>query len=115
MKFMFYILAAILLLLGLIFIFAGSYPIMYGRIAVGVILFVAGIAFIFASRMQPQVKEVQVTEIIELTGDISLENLTCRSCSAALKKEDISIKAGVVFIVCPYCSATYQMEEEPKW
>lgn len=114
-KIVFYIIAAVLFVFGMIFIIAGSYPLMPGRLIVGSILLLGGIALIIASRLQPQVREVKVMETFEVAGDVSLEKLTCRSCGGALRKEDISLKDGALFVVCPFCSTTYQMEEEPKW
>lgn len=115
MKIVFYIVAAVLFVFGLIFIIAGSYPLMPGRLIVGSVLLLGGIALIIASRLQPQVKEIKVTETFEVAGDVSLEKLTCRSCGGALRKENISLRDGALFVECPYCATTYQMEEEPKW
>jgi hypothetical protein len=114
-KIIFYTIAAVLFVFGLIFIIAGSYPLMPGRLIVGSILMLGGIALIIASRLQPQVREVKVTETFEVAGDVSLEKLACRSCGGALGKDNISLKDGALFVECPFCSTTYQMEEEPKW
>ena len=31
------------------------------------------------------------------------------------RKDSIEVKAGAVFVQCPYCGAGYQMEEQAKW
>jgi redox-regulated HSP33 family molecular chaperone len=41
--------------------------------------------------------------------------MTCRACGGSLAKESVTVKAGAVFVNCQYCSAAYQLEEEPKW
>jgi hypothetical protein len=114
-KIVFYIVAAALFVIGLIFIIAGSYPLMPGRLIVGSILLLGAAALIIASRLQPQVREMKVSQTFEVAGDVSLEKLTCRSCGGALGKENISLKDGALFVECPFCSTTYQMEEDPKW
>jgi uncharacterized Zn-finger protein len=32
-----------------------------------------------------------------------------------LSKENLEVKAGAIFVECPYCGASYQIEEAPKW
>jgi Zn finger protein HypA/HybF involved in hydrogenase expression len=115
MKFILYAIATVLLLLGAVFVIAGASPPMAGRIIVGCVLVIGAAALIVAARLQPQVKQVTVTEKLDITGDISLEELKCRSCGGALAKENFTAKEGAIFVRCPYCSATYQVEEAPKW
>ena len=52
---------------------------------------------------------------IDLTGDMSAQRINCESCGAELESEHISVKAGAIFVSCPYCGSDYQMVEEPKW
>ena len=52
---------------------------------------------------------------IDLSGDVKLQDLTCRACGGTLGKESVIVKAGAVFVNCQYCGATYQIEEAPKW
>jgi hypothetical protein len=56
-----------------------------------------------------------VVQQIDLPGDLSLEELKCRACGAALSKDNIDVKAGAVVVTCPYCGTSYEVEEEPKW
>jgi hypothetical protein len=52
---------------------------------------------------------------VDLSGDITPEKLTCKACGAALAKESVEVRAGGIFVSCPYCHTAYQLEEEPKW
>lgn len=108
-------LAACLAILGLIFIVAGANPLLAGRIVVGSIMLAGAIALFLAARMKQEVKQIKVTERIEIGGDVSLERIKCQSCGGNIGKENVTFKDGAIFIECPYCSATYQMEESPKW
>ncbi len=113
MKYIFYGIAAVLGFLGIIFI-AGSQGIIM-RIVIGIILFAAAGGMIYLSRMQPQVTRTEVTQKVDLSGDVSLQKLTCNACGGQLTKKSLNIKAGAIFVECEYCGTTYQLEEEVKW
>ena len=53
--------------------------------------------------------------LVDLTGDVGFEQLKCQNCDGVLDKESIEVKAGTIFVNCPYCNASYQFEEAPKW
>jgi hypothetical protein len=106
-----YVLTAILGLLGLVFIIGSQGLVL--RIIVGIILLIAGGALIVLTRIKP--KQIQLTQKIDLSGDVNLETLKCNSCGAQLDKNSVTVKAGAVFVNCGYCGATYQIEEAPKW
>jgi DNA-directed RNA polymerase subunit RPC12/RpoP len=115
-----YIFAAILLLFGVLWLLSAfsaeaSSPV--GRLLVGGVLVLVGLGIIVAIRLrEPKPKqEVIVRQQIDIGGDVQLESLKCRNCGAQLDKSAISTAQGAVMVTCPYCSATYQIVEEPKW
>jgi len=111
MKLVAYPLAAVLGTLGLLFIVgAQGQPL---RVVVGVVLLAAAGALIWLALQQKS--ETTIVQKIDLSGDVKLEQLTCKSCGGTLGKESVSVRAGGVFVNCQYCGATYQIEEEPKW
>ncbi len=79
------------------------------------ILLAAAGALIWLALQKPKPSVTTVVQKIDLSGDVKLANLTCRSCGGTLSKESVAVKAGAVFVNCPYCGAAYQIEEEPKW
>ncbi len=113
MKFILYALAAMLGIFGFIFV-AGSQG-SIGRIIVGLILFAAAGALVSVSRVQPEPSQTTIVQKIDLSGEMNLAEIRCRSCNAPLSKESVKVQAGAIFVNCEYCGATYQMEEEPKW
>lgn len=113
MKLVLYILAALLGFFGFMFI-AGSQGVIL-RIIVGIIFLIAAVALIYVSRAQPQIIETRNIQQIDLSGDVNLEEIRCRSCQAPLSDKSIRVEAGAIFINCEYCGATYQFEEAPKW
>ena len=84
-------------------------------IVVGVILIVAAIAFLWLALMKPKPSETTLVQKIDLSGDVNIEQMKCRSCGGILNKDSISVRAGGIFINCPYCGSAYQLEEAPKW
>jgi hypothetical protein len=66
--------------------------------------------------MQPKPEQkVTIEQQVELTGDVDLASLACEKCNATLDKDAITVREGAILVSCPYCGATYQMVEEPKW
>jgi DNA-directed RNA polymerase subunit RPC12/RpoP len=114
-----YIVAAILLFFGVLFIWAAFSPEgEVGWILVGVISVAIGlgiIALIKFREPKPARAPQEIIQKIDLSGDIELETLKCQKCGGELQKDSISIKEGAIFISCPYCGSAYQMVEEPKW
>ena len=114
-----YIVAAILIFFGVLFIWAAFSPEgESGWILVGVISVAIGlgiIALIKFREPKPAQAPQEIIQKIDLSGDIELETLKCQKCGGELQKDSISIKEGAVFIDCPYCGSAYQMVEEPKW
>ncbi|MHB8900201.1 MAG: hypothetical protein ACYC6Y_15740 [Thermoguttaceae bacterium] len=111
MKLVAYPLAALLGLLGFVFIAGAQGQSM--RLVVGIVLWLAAGALVWLARRMPPA--TNIVQKIDLSGDVRLESLTCRSCGGTLGKKSISVAAGAVFVNCEYCNATYQIEEEPKW
>jgi uncharacterized Zn-finger protein len=115
-----YIVAGILLLFGVLYLlsaFSAETLNPGGRLLVGGVLVLLGLGIIVAIRLrEPKPKqEVVVHQQIDIGGDIDIEALKCQSCGAQLDKSAISLEEGAVMVTCPYCSATYQIVEEPKW
>ena len=115
-----YVVAAILLLFGVLYLlsaFSAQAASPGGRLLVGGLLVVIGLGIIIVVRMrEPKPKqEVTIRQEIDIGGDVEMEALKCQSCGAQLDKSAISLAEGAVVVTCPYCSATYQIVEEPKW
>ncbi len=114
-----YIIAAILIFFGVIFIWGAFSPEgQSGWILIGLIS--AGIGFVliwFASRLRAASQQAgeQVTLNIDLPANVNLDTLKCKSCGGALKMDNIKMVAGAPVVTCPYCDTTYQLIEEPKW
>jgi hypothetical protein len=126
-----YILAGILILLGLAAIFfgiifvwgsfspsgqngwllAGSISVVIGLIMVG------GGAYLIslAGRGKMGAVTQNVTLNVDLPANVNLDTLKCKSCGGSLTMDNIQIVAGAPVVNCPYCNSVYQLTEEPKW
>jgi Zn finger protein HypA/HybF involved in hydrogenase expression len=113
MKLASYIIAALLAILGFVFLTGAQGQVI--RLVIGVVLLVAAGVVIYLFRSKPQVTQNTVVQKIDLSGDVDLETMKCKVCGAPLAKDSLEIKAGAIFITCAHCGSTYQFEEEPKW
>jgi hypothetical protein len=108
-----HVLAAVVGLLGLAFL-AGNQGVVL-RIVVGAVLLVTAVVLVVAARLRPKVEQRNIVQKIDLTGDVTREELKCRNCGASLDEDSISVKEGAVFASCRFCKTTVQLEEAPKW
>ncbi len=113
-----YIAAAILIFFGVLFVWGAFSPQgSSGWILVGLVSIGLGLVLIwFAGRRRAGAEGPQeIIQRVELSGDVSLEKMTCRNCGGALSSDNIKVVAGAAIVHCPYCGTSYQLEEEPKW
>jgi len=106
-----YLVASALGLLGLVFI-AGNKGLPL-RIVVGVLMVGAAGALVWLTRAK--VPERTIVQKIDLSGDVHAEQLKCKQCGAPLDDKSVELREGAIFVKCPYCGTSYQLEEEPKW
>jgi hypothetical protein len=105
------IVSVILGLLGLLFVVGWQHQV--ARLVIGCVLIGAGILMFAMMRLRP--KETTIVQKIDLTGDISAQELKCKSCGSTLSNKSVTVKAGAIFISCEFCGTQYQLEEAPKW
>jgi alkyl hydroperoxide reductase subunit AhpF len=112
-----YIAAAILIFFGVLMIIGATDPQqgMLGWIPVGIILICIGFGLIWLAGRQAKREKTELIQRIELSGDVNLESLTCQNCGGTLSADNIKMLAGAPVVSCPYCNASYQLSEEPKW
>jgi hypothetical protein len=120
------IVSCLLIGFGVLLVIASSDPVQgdpgwlaigAGLIVVGLVIVALAVAAFVVIRIR-RTKEAQKTEIvqkIDLSGDIELEKIKCQNCGGELNKDSITVREGAVFVDCPYCGASYQIVEEPKW
>ncbi len=113
-----YIVAAILIFFGVLFIWGAFSPNgSVGWILVGIVSAAIGLGLIFfAGRKAPAAAgSDNVTLKIDLPGNVNMDTLKCKSCGGTLSAENIQMVNGAPMVTCPYCHTVYQLTEEPKW
>jgi len=109
------IVAAILIFFGVLFMWSAFTPETgVGNLVIGVISTAFGLGIAWYVNRKP-LPDQKVTYEVELSGDVNLEDLKCKNCGGALSAKNIKMVAGAPWVECPYCGATYQIEEKPKW
>jgi hypothetical protein len=95
---------------------AGWAPLGIAFMCIGTLMVIGGVVLIVnAVRKQNQESPQNVTLKVDLPGDTKISQMKCQSCGGAITSDDIKIMAGAPVVTCPYCQATYQLTEEPKW
>ena len=91
-------------------------PFGIGFACVGLIFFAGGGGLIWLG-MRGQKTEVvqQVTMQVDLPGETKVSQMKCQSCGGPITSNDVKMMAGAPVVTCPYCQATYNLTEEPKW
>jgi hypothetical protein len=111
-----YIIAAIAIFFGILFVWGAFSP--EGNpawILIGIISVLIGFGIIWFAGRKKDTETEEVTMNIDLSGDVDLDTLSCKSCGGQLDSENISMVAGAPVVECPYCGTSYQLTEEPKW
>ncbi len=104
--------ALILFFFGSIFALASVYaPV---RLVVAALLFIAGFGILFGVYVITR-KPLQITQKIELSGEMKAVPITCPNCGGSIPPEKIKILDGVPYATCGYCGKTVEVAEEPKW
>jgi len=108
-----YLIGAVLALFAVMFMFAAGYQgvVRYGIYSVVLLGLAAFVVYLTRSKGP----ETRITHQIDLTGETELEHLRCKSCGAQLDASSIEMREGAIYVKCPYCGSTYQLEEKPKW
>ena len=126
-----YVAAAILFLIGLCLVGYGALNVVgstsaqgnsswmtfgIGFAFAGVIFLAGGAGLIWlGSRETGETQVVQQVLKVDLPGDTKISQMKCQSCGGAITSNDVKMMAGAPVVTCPYCQATYQLTEEPKW
>jgi predicted RNA-binding Zn-ribbon protein involved in translation (DUF1610 family) len=110
--------AVALIFLGVIFLIAGALD----TIAMGAIMIIiAAIILVVVYRIEkieatkPTLVSQTFNVKMEGSGKFSDKEMRCKSCGAPLTDKELKIVQGSVMVTCPYCGATYAMQEAPKW
>ena len=104
--------AAVLIVLGLLFAWAGSVRYASTRVPIGLFMVAAGVVIVYmVQRQTPR----EVVKRVEVSGRMTAQEIQCPKCSASLDLRSLEVVAGVPTVTCPYCGNRFEVSEEPKW
>jgi hypothetical protein len=89
-----------------------------GFAVLGVIFLASGAVLVWMGSRKSASGDANPQEVImkiDLPGDTKISQMKCQSCGGAITSADVKMMAGAPVVTCPYCQATYQLTEEPKW
>ncbi len=128
-----YVGAAILFLIGLCLVGYGALSVVgstsaqgnsswmtfgLGFACVGVLFLAGGAGLVWLGARKTGSGETQVVQQVlkvDLPGDTKISQMKCQSCGGPITSNDVKMMAGAPVVTCPWCQATYQLTEEPKW
>jgi hypothetical protein len=117
MKIVAYVLAGILILFGILFIWASFGPAFNaGWFFIGLVTVSIGLILVWlGARQKPVQGTTNVSVNIDLPANVEMDSFQCKNCGGALTPDNVKLVAGAPVVTCPYCGTSYQLTEEPKW
>ena len=107
-----YLVSAVLMFLGIIFLLASVYA--ASRLLVGAILVLAGLGIAILT-WRAGVTQAPVKYELEMPGSLKVGLIKCPNCGAGLDPSKMQLKQGAPTIKCSYCGNEFEVAEEPKW
>jgi hypothetical protein len=91
-------------------------PLGFAFMCVGALMVIGGVVLIVSAVRKQKLESPQnVVMKIDLPGDTKIDQMKCQACGAPITSTDVKMMAGAPVVTCPYCQATYNLTEEPKW
>jgi DNA-directed RNA polymerase subunit RPC12/RpoP len=105
-----YLVSAVLVFLGLIFMIS---------VNLGAINFVIGLTFvIFAVLFLFAVKErkpIEIKQTVTVTGPVKTVGIRCPNCGAYIDPMKAQVIDGKPYVTCGHCGNKFELSEEPTW
>ncbi len=109
-KWVLYMAAAGLLVLGILFIMASYADTM--RLVEGIIFIAVAMTIVYLSRER---KPIEIRKTVSVTGPIAVKEIRCPNCSAILNPDTVQVVDGKPYFTCEYCGNKFEITEEPTW
>ena len=110
MRIAIYIVSAILIFLGLIFIISTN---------LGLTYFFVGLAFLIVAGLLLYLgrgkKQIEIKQTLTLSGTPIAKEVKCLYCGAIVDPTKPEIVGGRPYVTCSYCGNKFELTEEPKW
>jgi DNA-directed RNA polymerase subunit RPC12/RpoP len=105
-----YIVSAVLIFLGIIFIISANLGITYFLEGI-VFLIIAGAILVFTRERKP----IEIRQTISMTGPVKTKEVRCPNCNAIVDPTKATVVLGKPYVTCSYCGNKFELTEEPTW
>ena len=110
-----YVVSALLIGLGILFLWAAPVANTGSRLIVGMVMISLGVIMILLLRRGGRSAQRRSLEGAGDERSANAAELTCKVCGAKLGEDSVSLVNGRPRLFCPRCKSPYEVEEEPKW
>ncbi len=110
LKIVVYVVAAILLFLGVVFIISTNLGIIY--FFEGLTFLAVGILLLIFTREK---KPLEIKQTVAVTGPIKVKEVRCPVCNAVIDPTKVEVVDGKPYVTCNYCNNKFELTEEPTW
>jgi DNA-directed RNA polymerase subunit RPC12/RpoP len=105
-----YLLSAILIFFGIVFIISTNLGI--SNFFIGLVLLIAAGLALFAVRDR---KPIEIKQTLTVTGPVKIKEVRCPNCGAIVDATKAEIHEGKPYVTCTYCGNKFELTEEPTW
>ena len=105
-----YIIAAVLVFFGLVFIISvnlGTIYLVIGLVFIGI---AAGLLIAVRDR-----KPIEIKQTVNVTGPIKGTYVKCPNCGANVDPMTAKVIEGKPYVTCDHCGTRFELTEEPMW
>jgi len=106
-----YLLSAVLIFLGLIFIIASN-DLGLGDFFTGLIFLIIAGLLVFMVRPK---KTMEIKQTLTMTGPIKAVEVRCPNCGAIVDPTKTEVVDGKPYVTCSHCGNKFELTEEPTW
>jgi len=109
-KILIYVVSAVLVFLGLIFMISVNLGIEYFLVGLA-FLAVAGLLLFLGWERKP----LEIKQTVTVTGPLKVREIHCPNCNALVDATKTEVVDGKPFVTCSYCGNKFELTEEPTW
>ena len=113
MQIVFYLLAFVFTFFGVAFLIGSSQGHTALRLVFGIVLLAGAGALVWLAKVKSPGQTI--IQNFDLPGTTTEAQIKCKACGGTINPKDVTVQAGAIFVKCPYCGTSYQLQEEPKW
>jgi DNA-directed RNA polymerase subunit RPC12/RpoP len=111
LKIIIYLLAAVLIFFGFIFVIASN-SLGIGVFFEGLIFLVVAGLLLFVSRGK---RTMEIKQTLTMTGPIKAVEVRCPNCGAEVDPTKAVVIEGKPYVTCSHCGNKFELTEEPTW